>query len=448
MAWLCAAYFVVLCFISFLRRRQVSAMPSEFPTLSIVVPCFNEEQNIVGKLENLLASDYPADKLEIVFADGGSTDATIERLFAAIPEGSPVRVVRCARGGKINQINEVLPSLTGQYVVNTDADALLRVDTLKQLAAEFADDERTWVVGAFSYTTHATWRDRCFWDSQNRGRLIESDAYSSSIVIATCYAFRRELIAQFPDDVVADDVYVAFLANSLGHRVVYSRQAIVEELRGPSGISEFLSHKFRKNNAFLRESLRFLYRLPEMRGYCKLMMLTRISQQLFLPWAAALWSVIALTMLTLGRMDLLVVAAASIALLLMVTNRAFHSVDVPAGTTARFGMLPHAIVFAETIFVLFAAALSYPFFRQSSAYQRLGQRLAQEPEAEEAIELGVPELATAVDEDMHIEDATELLEESDFDLLEPSPLVLFDAESPLHEGLVCGTLATAKTSAA
>jgi cellulose synthase/poly-beta-1,6-N-acetylglucosamine synthase-like glycosyltransferase len=448
MAWLCAAYFVVLCFISFLRKRHVAVQPEELPALSIVIPCFNEEANIVGKLENLLASDYPISKLEIVFADGGSTDETLNRLIAAIPEGRPVRVLRCTRGGKINQLNEVLPGLTGKYVVNTDADARLRPDTLKQLAAEFADDERTWVVGAFSYTSNATWRDKCFWDSQNRGRLIESDAYSSSIVIATCYAFRREMIAQFPEDVVADDVYVAFLANSLGHRVVYSRQAIVEELRGPRGISEFLSHKFRKNNAFLRESLRFLYRLPEMRGYCKLMMLTRISQQLFLPWAAALWSVIALTMLTLGRMDLLVVAAASIALLMMITNRAFHSVDVPAGTTTRYGILPHAIVFAETICVLFAAALSYAFYRQSSSYARLGQAAPVNDLPTREIEFFEDQAASVEEIEQEIEDVTELLEESDIDLFESSPLVLFDVESPLHESLVCGTISERAANAA
>lgn len=371
MMWLCAAYFVVLCFVSFLRKRRIARPPDQLPTMSIVVPCYNEADFIVDKLRNLLACSYPTEKLEIVFVDGGSTDDTVERLAEAIRPGRAVRISHCPRKGKINQLNHVLPTLAGEIIVNTDADARLRPDALVQLAAEFTRDPRAWVVGAFSYAANAVWRDRCFWDSQNRGRLIESDAHSSSIVIATCYAFRRDLLTQFPDDVVADDVYVAFLANSLGRRVIYSRQAIVEELRGPGSISEFLSHKFRKNNAFLRESLRFLYRLPDMNGFCKMMMLTRIGQQLLLPWAFGLWSVLALTLLVLGRLELIAVAAASIALLIMITNRAFHSVDVPPGTTHRYGPYRHGIVFFETICVLFAAALSYPFFRQNSAYSRL-----------------------------------------------------------------------------
>ncbi len=371
LGWLCAVYFVVMRFVGVLRRRSPAMVPEVLPSLSIVVPCFNEADLIVEKLNNLLACDYPEEELEIVFVDGGSTDATVQRLTARIPLGRGIRVSHSPRKGKINQLNHVLPTLDGEYVVVTDVDGRMRSDTLKQLAAEFAADSKVGVVGAYSYASRAIWRDKCFWDSQNRGRLMESDAHSSSIVIATCYAFRREMMNEFPDDVVADDVHIGFLGNSLGYRVVYSRQAIVEELRGPENVSEFLSHKFRKNNAFLRESLRFLYRLPEMSGFCKLMTLTRIGQQLLLPWAVGLWSLIALTLLTLGRLDLLVVAVASLAVSILVASQAFRAMDLPAGTASRYGVIRHGIVFFDTLFVLFAAALSYPFFRQNSSYSRL-----------------------------------------------------------------------------
>ncbi|MEK6644704.1 MAG: glycosyltransferase [Planctomycetota bacterium] len=373
LAWLCAAYFVVLCFTSFLRRRPIAPLPDAYPTMSVMIACYNEAGLIEEKVRNLAACDYPRDRLEIVFVDGGSSDDTVARLHRAIPTGLPARVVVSPRKGKIHQLNHVLPQLRGEIIVNTDADARMRGDCLKQLAAEFAYDRGAGAVGAFSFATNTIWRDRCFWDSQNRGRLIESDAGSSSIVIATCYAFRRDLLEQFPEDVVADDVYVGFLANSLNQRVIYSRQAIVEEVRGPAHISEFLSHKFRKNNAFLRESLRFLYRLPDMSNFARMMMLTRVGQQLLLPYAVGLWSVLALTLFTMGRFDLLVVAAASLALLVMITNRAFHCVAVPPGTIKRFGLLKQGAVFFDTLAVLFAAALSYPFYRQNSSYSRLGE---------------------------------------------------------------------------
>ncbi len=371
--WLSAAYFVVLRFIGIVNRKPApKPVEGRLPRLSVVVPCYNEAELITDKLTNLLESDYPEYRLEIVFVDGGSSDGTLDRLRAVLPADRGIRVYESPEKGKINQLNHVLTKLTGDYIVVTDVDGMMTPTTLRDIADEFAADESIWVVGAYSRPTNTVWRDRCFWDSQNRGRLIESDAHSSSIVIATCYAFRRGLLRQFPDDVVADDVHVGFLAHSSGRRVVYSRNAMVTELRGPGGIAEFLSHKFRKNNAFLRESLRFIYRLPDMTGICKLMMLTRTAQQLVLPWCVGVWGILALTMLTLGRVDLLVMSAAGIVLSLLITRQAFQTVDIPAGTRERFGFHRCALVFMETMFVLFAAALSYPFFRQNSSYARLG----------------------------------------------------------------------------
>ena len=72
------------------------------------------------------------------------------------------------------------------------------------------------------------------------------------MVIACCYAFRRGLLDRFPEDVVADDVYVAALANTLGHRTTYCAKALVEELRTPQTLPELFTHKFRKSNAVLR----------------------------------------------------------------------------------------------------------------------------------------------------------------------------------------------------
>jgi hypothetical protein len=89
-----------------------------------------------------------------------------------------------------------------------------------------------------------------------------------------------------------------------------------------------------------------------------------------------LWAVIALTLLTLGRLDLLVVASCSIALLLMITNRAFHSVEIPENTTKRHGLYRQGVVFLDRMFVLFAAALSFPFLRQGSSYNQLGPKSA------------------------------------------------------------------------
>jgi cellulose synthase/poly-beta-1,6-N-acetylglucosamine synthase-like glycosyltransferase len=280
-----------------------------------------------------------------------------------------VRVAECPAPGKIGQLNHVLPSLRGEIVVNTDVDARVAPDALRQMAAEFGASPDVGVVGAYCRPADALAIERHYWATQNTGRLLESDAGASPIAIAQCYGFRRELVRAFPDDVVADDIYVAFLAATRGLHSVYSRQATAVETRGPKDVSEFLAHKLRKSNAYLRESLRFAYRLPEMPPLSKLMLLTRISQQLLLPWVMLFWLLIAAALLTLFRFDLVAYASGFLVCLLLATKAIFQFVRLPDEPDYS----PVTVVFGYilTNVILLATALTYPFFRQNSSYSRL-----------------------------------------------------------------------------
>jgi cellulose synthase/poly-beta-1,6-N-acetylglucosamine synthase-like glycosyltransferase len=295
---------------------------------------------------------------------------TRELLADAITEDEPFRVVACGPVGKIGQLNAVLPELRGEIIVNTDVDARLAPDALRWIAAEFAASESVSVVGAYCRPEGPLALERYYWDQQNKGRFLESDAGAASIVVAPCYAFRRTLLTAFPDDVVADDIYVAFLAHAERCGVVYSRKAMAVETRSPRGVSEFLPHKFRKSNAFLRESLRFLYRLPEMTGLGKTLLLVRTAQQLLLPWLLLFWLLTAGAILTLFRFDLVLFGAAFLFVLFGTTSVVFAGTRLPE-PPRRYSLVTVAVGYVLTNFILMVTALSYPFFRQGSTYARL-----------------------------------------------------------------------------
>ena len=50
--------------------------PHERPTLTVLLTVFNEEDKIIPRLQNIFACSYPEDKLSILVASDGSTDAT------------------------------------------------------------------------------------------------------------------------------------------------------------------------------------------------------------------------------------------------------------------------------------------------------------------------------------------------------------------------------------
>jgi biofilm PGA synthesis N-glycosyltransferase PgaC len=370
--WTCFAYFICMWAYGLVRTRKAPpAEPGAQPFVSMIVPCYNEAQNIVQKIENTLALDYPRELLEVIFIDGGSTDGTLELLARHVNEPW-MRIMRSGRKGKIHQLNEALRTVRGQVLVNSDCDTVLEPDVLLHLVNELTVSSRVGVVGAYSRPSDAMPLDVYYWDAQNKGRLLEARAGSASIAIACCYAFRRELLREFPEDVVADDVYIALIAHANGLLVGASERARVHELRGPSSVSEFLPHKFRKSNAYLREMLRFLYRTPDFGSLQKVIFFSRLAQQVLLPWALAWWVTLALALLTLSRWDVVSLATALLFISFVTTSRIFAMTKLPdAQRSASLFVVAQAYVLTNLL--LMATGLTYPFYRQTSSYARVGQ---------------------------------------------------------------------------
>jgi len=370
LGWTLFGYFIFLGATAQRNERKTPAFPSAWPFISVVIPCLDEDNRIVQKLENLLCLDYPADRLEFVFADGGSTDQTVRLLNDTIRPGGPIRVIECPDRGKVLQINHVLPYLKGEIIVNTDADSCLAPDTLRWLAAEFNASPDVMVVGACSRPDQTLNEDDHFWDSQNQGRFLESDALSAFSVIAACYAFRKSLLPYFPADVTADDVYVPLAAAGAGGRAVYSFFARAVETRSPLSYSVFLKHKFRKASAVLHEHLRFFRRLPDMHAKTAAMFLSRLAQLTLMPLCLPAWVAVSVSLLASSRYYTMLLCTMLLVLLGIRTRYTFDMVGLPEGQR-RHSLKTLSTAYALTALAMLAAVLSYPFSAQGSAYQRI-----------------------------------------------------------------------------
>lgn len=118
--------------------RAVPPPPNGWPSISITVPAYNEEAQIRGLIESLLALDYPADKRQILIVSDASTDGT--DAIVAEYEDRGVELLRMPeRGGKDAAEAAASRRLHGDIVVNTDASIRIRPDAIKPLIARFAD---------------------------------------------------------------------------------------------------------------------------------------------------------------------------------------------------------------------------------------------------------------------------------------------------------------------
>jgi cellulose synthase/poly-beta-1,6-N-acetylglucosamine synthase-like glycosyltransferase len=192
LGWTMFGYFIFIWFLGLLRPEREPTFPATLPMATIIIPCLNEEGQIVSKVENTKKLDYPRDRMEVIFVDGGSEDNTVGLVTNAVKGDEHIRIIQCSQPGKIYQLNEALSLASGEIIVNTDADAELETDTLQWIAAEFARADDVWVVGAYSRPEQTYEANRYYWNAQNKARFLESDAFASSIVVAPCYAFRRQ----------------------------------------------------------------------------------------------------------------------------------------------------------------------------------------------------------------------------------------------------------------
>ncbi len=323
-------------------------------TFSIIVPTLNEKGRIREKISNLRNLDYPKNKFRIIFVDGGSSDGTIEE----IRRSKVVRLFVSRRGGKINDINSVLPKLKTDYVMITDADSLVSRNTLKEFN-KILNDPGIGAVGAHTKPMKSTKEETDFWETNNSLRLLETRFFSSSTMIAASYAFKRGLMSKFEEDVIADDLFATFKILSKNYRVIYTDKATALERRSPSTFSEMVKHKSRKARANIRETVRFLPCAGKNR-FWSVIYPTKVLQTIFIPLLLPIFVLFSLRYLFYN--PFLVVFLVTISLITILMN--------PVNGGGKSGIAGKIKILFIINCILLYGILSYPFAKNTSRYKK------------------------------------------------------------------------------
>jgi len=118
------------------------------PTITIVVPLFNEGRSIYDTIKSLVELDYPADKLEVTVVDDCSTDDSCEWACKAAAEFRNVRVLRNEFNmGKRKGINAAVRASRSEVIVSVDSDVIVYPTALRELVARFTGPEIAAVGG-------------------------------------------------------------------------------------------------------------------------------------------------------------------------------------------------------------------------------------------------------------------------------------------------------------
>ena len=200
------------------------------PTVSVVIAAHNEAPVIGQRVENLIGLDYPADRLEVIVASDGSTDATAAIAAAVAPDR--VRVLELDRVGKADALNAALAIATGDIVVFSDANSEFAPDAIRRLIRPFADPAVGGVAGDQRYRDDAGADhgagERQYWEIDRWLKQAESAAGNVISATGAIYAIRRELFTPVPAG-VTDDFITSTAVIAQGRRLVFAGDAIAYE---------------------------------------------------------------------------------------------------------------------------------------------------------------------------------------------------------------------------
>jgi biofilm PGA synthesis N-glycosyltransferase PgaC len=249
-------YPALLLALARLRPRPV-AEGAITPSMTLIVPTFNEEAVIEGKIRNTLALDYPQEHLELLILSDGCTDDTCA--IAAGFAGDVVRLVELPRGGKAAALNRGAAESRGEILVFTDANVELAPDALRMLARSFADPAVGGVSGKKKYVVRrggdtTEQGENLYWRWDQWQKSLESTIGSIFAADGTLYAVRRSLYVPIDDPAQADDIAISARVVLQGHRLLFDPRAVAYEEAPAEGAAE-LRRKIRVTNHSVRALL-------------------------------------------------------------------------------------------------------------------------------------------------------------------------------------------------
>jgi cellulose synthase/poly-beta-1,6-N-acetylglucosamine synthase-like glycosyltransferase len=210
--------------------RRAAREAQAWPRVTVVIAAFDEEACIRAKIENALALDYPADRLEVLVGCDGCTDRTAQ--VAREAGGGRVTVHELfPRAGKASVLSRLVPVAQGDLVVLTDANVILERGALRALARRFRDGAVGAVVGRLRLynPTRREFEESLYWRYETALKYFEGKRGCVLGANGGIYAIRRLLFTPLAADTVTDDFVIPARIASRGWRVVFEPDAIAYE---------------------------------------------------------------------------------------------------------------------------------------------------------------------------------------------------------------------------
>lgn len=260
-------YFQVFLLLSFFENKrrikdEESQSLEEYPSVTIAVPCWNEEKTLAGTLDSLLALDYPKDKLEIIIVDDGSKDETLS-IAQEYEKNYPssVRAITKENGGKHTAVNLALSLSKADLFGCLDADSFVDTKSLRIIASYFEHHKEAMAVTPCIHIR----------SPKTIIQRIQAIEYLLGVFLRKAFGqldaiqvtpgpfsiFKREIFARIGDYRKAhntEDYEITLRMHKNHLKIMNSHKALVYTI-GPSTFRGYFYQRLRWSRGFLQNSL-------------------------------------------------------------------------------------------------------------------------------------------------------------------------------------------------
>lgn len=216
---------------------------NDLPSVSVLMSVYNEEKVIREKIESLLTSNYPVDRIELRIGSDASDDKTDD----IIREFTDKRIFFFRsekRMGKASILNSLSSGASGDILIITDANVIPSDNAVRYIVSVLSQP----AAGLCDATVKQRIRDI-------NGIALQENSYSSFETLLKraegkawgtlmgpyggFYGVKRSLMPDIPENMLADDLFVGLTVLKKGFRAFNSEDAVVSEDTQPEMAGQF-----------------------------------------------------------------------------------------------------------------------------------------------------------------------------------------------------------------
>ncbi len=240
------------------EERQSERKLSNYPSVAIIVPCWNEGETVSKTVHSLLNLDYPKDKLKIVVVDDGSTDNTWENVqkFKNNPQ---IELFTKENGGKFTALNFGIDHTQSDLIGCLDADSYVHKDALKKIVTYFENTNTMAVAPSIK-----------LWEPKTVLQLLQKVEYAFGIFTRKMYhymhaiyitpgpfsIFRREVfekLGPYKHAHNTEDIEIALRMQKAGMKLAHAHNAYVYTVP-PKTLPKLLKQRVRWSYGFIKNA--------------------------------------------------------------------------------------------------------------------------------------------------------------------------------------------------